>query len=311
VFSEAVQPATVAFSVKDAANVAVAGSVAYDSVTRTATFTPSAPLAAGAVFTASVSGAKDLSGNTLAAPVTWSFTTAGVSACPCTIFDSSAVPATPAANDPSAIEAGVKFRADVDGYVYGVRFYKGAGNTGTHVGNLWTVGGVNLATATFAGESASGWQQVTFASPVAVTAGTTYVASYFAPVGRYSADGGFFNTAKVNSPLTGLASGTDGGNGVYRYGSAGFPTDTYGAASYAVDVSFSTTPPPDSTPPTVTGTTPAGGTTNVSVATTTKAVFSEAVQPGTIVFSVKDPANVAVAGSVAQPWLRPPSTPRR
>ena len=38
----------------------------------------------------------------------------------------------------------------------------------------------------FTGESASGWQTVTFAAPVAVTAGTTYVASYYAPVGHYS-----------------------------------------------------------------------------------------------------------------------------
>ena len=45
-----------------------------------------------------------------------------------------------------------------------------------------------LATGTFTGETASGWQTLQFASPVAVTADTTYVASYFAPNGHYSAD---------------------------------------------------------------------------------------------------------------------------
>ena len=72
----------------------------------------------------------------------------------------------------------MKFRTDVAGYITGVRFYKGTGNTGTHVGNLWTAGGTPLATATFTAETATGWQQVTFATPVAVAANTTYVASY-------------------------------------------------------------------------------------------------------------------------------------
>ena len=76
-------------------------------------------------------------------------------------------PATPSDPDTSAVEVGVKFRSDVDGHVTGIRFYKGTGNTGTHVGHLWTPTGTLLATATFTGESATGWQQVTFATPVA------------------------------------------------------------------------------------------------------------------------------------------------
>ncbi len=80
----------------------------------------------------------------------------------------------------------MKFKADFDGWITGVRFYKAAANTGTHIGSLWTTNGTRLATATFTNESATGWQSVTFASPVAVTAGTTYVASYFTPTGHYS-----------------------------------------------------------------------------------------------------------------------------
>ena len=75
----------------------------------------------------------------------------------------------------------MKFRSDVAGYVTGVRFYKAAGNTGTHVGNLWSSTGTRLATATFTGETASGWQQVTFSPPVAIAANTVYVASYHCP----------------------------------------------------------------------------------------------------------------------------------
>ena len=47
----------------------------YDAATRTATFTPTAALATSTAYTATVSGAKDAAGNTMA-PVTWSFTTA-------------------------------------------------------------------------------------------------------------------------------------------------------------------------------------------------------------------------------------------
>jgi hypothetical protein len=47
-----------------------------------------------------------------------------------------------------------------------------------------------------------------------------------------------------NGPLEALADGVDGGNGVYRYGaSSGFPTLTYQATNYWVDVAFSPTAP--------------------------------------------------------------------
>ena len=38
----------------------------------------------------------------------------------------------------SRVELGLRFTPTVDGFVTGVRFYKGAGNTGTHVGSLWS-----------------------------------------------------------------------------------------------------------------------------------------------------------------------------
>jgi hypothetical protein len=137
---------------------------------------------------------------------------------------------------------GVKFKADVKGSVTGIRFYKGAGNTGTHIGSLWTTSGTKLASATFAGETATGWQQVSFATPVPVTAGTVYVASYFAPVGRYASDSSYFNSsARDNAPLHALKNGTSGGNGVYAYGGTStFPTNSFKSTNYWVDVVFST-----------------------------------------------------------------------
>jgi hypothetical protein len=125
-----------------------------------------------------------------------------------------------------------------------MRFYKGPQNTGTHTAELWDGSGNRLASATFTNETASGWQTVNFASPVAITAGTTYVASYHSS-GYYSANGNYFAAAYVNGSLTAPASGSSGGNGVYAYGaSTSFPSNTYNASNYWVDVVFSpgTTP---------------------------------------------------------------------
>ena len=95
---------------------------------------------------------------------------------------------------------GVKFSSEVAGRATGVRFYKASTNTGTHIGSLWSSSGTLLASATFTGESASGWQQVTFSTPVTIAANTTYVASYLAPKGHYSETLSGFATARRQQP---------------------------------------------------------------------------------------------------------------
>jgi hypothetical protein len=169
--------------------------------------------------------------------------TAGVTItvnCPCSIWGNSVEPTNTTSRDASAAELGVKFRSARAGTITGVRFYKGAGNTGTHIGNLWDTAGHRLATATFSGETASGWQQVTFPSPVTVTANTTYIASYYAPAGHYAYDLHYFSGHTAESPpLSALADGASGGNGVFKYGlTSSFPSDTYQASNYWVDVVF-------------------------------------------------------------------------
>lgn len=161
------------------------------------------------------------------------------------LFAPTDVPATPTANESAAVELGVKFRADVDGRVKGVRFYKGSGNGGTHVGNLWSATGQPLATAPFTNETTVGWQEVTFAAPVDITAGTTYVASYFAPQGGYSYTSGGLANGVNAPPLRALPGTTSGGNGVYTYGaSSTFPSSTHQDTNYWVDVVFETLGPP-------------------------------------------------------------------
>jgi hypothetical protein len=135
------------------------------------------------------------------------------------------------------VEVGVKFRSDVIGQVTAIRFYKGTANTGNHLGHLWSSTGTLLGTATFTGETASGWQQANFTTPVSISANTTYVVSYYAPVGRYAANGGFFNTGVDNGPLHALANSVSA-NGVYVYGASAFPNQTFNATNYWVDLVF-------------------------------------------------------------------------
>ncbi len=242
-FNQSVTGSSVAFSLKDANNAAVAGNTTYTAATNTASFTPGSKLAYSTTYTATVSGATNSSGQTMASPYTWTFTTAAAPVCPCSVFNATSTPATITTADPNGVELGMKFRSDVPGNVTGVRFYKGAQNTGTHTGYLWSGTGSLLASVTFTAETASGWQQANFSTPVSITAGTTYVVSYYAPNGYYSSNTGYFTTANDNGPLHGLASGTDGPNGVYRYGNAAYPTDTYNNTNYWVDIAFTATSP--------------------------------------------------------------------
>ncbi|HTQ50836.1 MAG TPA: N,N-dimethylformamidase beta subunit family domain-containing protein, partial [Candidatus Acidoferrales bacterium] len=160
-----------------------------------------------------------------------------------TIWPSNSQPARPDDGADTSVELGVKFRSDVAGYITGVRFYKASANTGTHLGDLWTSNGTLLATATFSGETASGWQQVNFGSPVAINANTVYVGSYHCPGGHYSEDDNYFASGGVdNPPLHALADGVSGPDGVYAYGSGSiFPSQGYMAANYWVDVVFTAT----------------------------------------------------------------------
>ena len=200
------------------------------------------------------------------------------------IWDETTTPGLLADPDTSAVEVGVKFRSDVDGLITGIRFYKSDTNAGTHVGNLWSSDGQLLATADFNNETASGWQQVDFDNPVAIIADTIYVASYHTDVGQYSVDENYFTGSGVdNGHLHALEDGESGGNGVYRYGSSsGFPTNTYRASNYWVDVVFTDNTGPDTTPPTVIVTSPLDSATDVGISTAVTASFSEAMDETTI-----------------------------
>jgi hypothetical protein len=240
-FSKPVNPGTIGFTVRNSTNATVAGSMSYDSATTTATFTPAASLGTGSTYTATVQ-ASDLSGSPMAAPKTWSFTTDQYASVD-SLLPTAGTPASSSVDDPNAVEIGVKFVPSVTGQLIGVRFFKGANNTGTHTGSLWSADGTRLATATFTNETDSGWQNVHFDAPVTVTRKSTYVVSYFAPKGHYADTANYFATAVTNDPLTAPAAG----NGLFVYGATGgFPTGSYQASNYWVDPLF--VPDPNQSP---------------------------------------------------------------
>ncbi|MDH6576163.1 DUF4082 domain-containing protein [Kitasatospora sp. MAP5-34] len=154
---------------------------------------------------------------------------------PTSIFGS-AVPLTPSFEDPAATTLGVRFTSTLPGVVTGIRFYKGAGNTGVHVGALWDAQGRRLAEVTFQHETDSGWQQADLAQPVRITAGATYTASYLAPVGHYAAIPNAFDGGPVvlaSGPLTAVGGGFASGSAM------AFPGQSHENTDYYVDVSFS------------------------------------------------------------------------
>ncbi|MFJ7066216.1 DUF4082 domain-containing protein [Streptomyces sp. NPDC101115] len=237
-FNQSIDASTLALTVKGPGGTAVPGRAVLDGDGKTAAFTLSSQLALSTTYTVSVQAA-DLWGNAMAEPVTWTFTTGSTpppANCPCTLWSAGTVPTKAAeTGDGNSLELGTRFRSALDGKVTGVTFYKGATNTGTHTGSLWTDNGTLLATGTFTNETASGWQQMTFSSPVDITAGTTYVVSYHAPNGNYAADSAYFAGSHLNYPLTAPADSADGRNGLYKYGaSTVFPNSSYNSTNYWV-----------------------------------------------------------------------------
>jgi hypothetical protein len=201
----------------------------------TYTWTPSA---AGAVTIKS--RAVDDSGN-IETPGAGVSVTVGARTCPCSLWSNAVTPAVAVDSDTVGVELGLKFQADSNGTISGLRFYKGSTVTGTYVVNLWDASGNRLATASVALGTGTGWQQVNFPAPLpTIKANTTYVASYFAPQGRYPSNSSYFaNAGFDNAPLHALSNAAGGGNGVYTYSaSSAFPASTFQATNYWVDVLY-------------------------------------------------------------------------
>jgi hypothetical protein len=278
-FSDPVAPGWSLAVTQQPSGTAIAGTAALDSGGTDLTFTPSALLPPETQVKLVLSGVKSVAGALLATQ-TWSFTTRGPDSATAQSLFTDQVPTVAAADESSPVELGTEFTPSRDGKVTGIRFFKGAGNLGTHVGSLWSASGQRLATVTFAGESAGGWQTATVSPAVDVSAGTRYVVSYLAPQGHYSYTPGFFS-APFSS---GLLTASTELNGRYLYGAAGgYPAYSYGAANYFVDVVFEPAPPSLE----IAGRDPAPGATDVPRSTTPTVELSAPLADGWAM-SVKD-----------------------
>lgn len=271
-FSKPIDESTVTFALAPEGGSPVAGATAYDATTRTVTFTPSEPLIAATTYRATV-GALDPLGVAIDGTPSWSFTTAApdrpAGECPCSLFTDSTAPSTLEAADSRAVTLGVRFASDEDGAITALRFYKAPGNAGPHVGTLWSIDGVPLATGELSEESSQGWQTLTFDEPVEIDRDTEYVASYRATIGSYSHTTGAFRNAYQRGPLRVPANGAQ-----FTYAD-GYP-DRSSSTNYLVDVVFDRGP----APLTMVGQTPPPGSVGAPVDSVISATYSKELVDG-------------------------------
>ena len=133
----------------------------------------------------------------------------------------------------------MKFTSEVSGTVTGIRFYKATTNTGTHIGSLWSSSGTLLASATFTSET-----RLRLAAGQLLHTGRDQRQHHLCgrptwrPKATTPTPPPAFASGVTNPPLTALANATSA-NGVYAYSTTStFPTSTYKATNYWVDVDF-------------------------------------------------------------------------
>jgi hypothetical protein len=228
-FDRDVDPASItpqSFTLTAPSGAVVAATVGYDAARRQAVLRPLAQLATDATYTATLSTAvAGADGTPLAAPVTWTFTTAR---CPCSLLAGQ----TPAETGMTgAFELGVRITAQAATDLVAVRFYKSPGETGTHVGRVWDADGQLLGQATFTGETASGWQRQALATPVSLVAGQVYTVSVNSNA-KYAKTGWSMRDPISSGPIASVA---DGVNGVYNDAPGQFPTSVWYWTNYFVD----------------------------------------------------------------------------
>jgi hypothetical protein len=142
-------------------------------------------------------------------------------------------------------ELGALLQSNTAGQITAIRFWKDASESGTHTGHIWSGAGQSLASVTFANETASGWQQQALATPLAISANTTYVVSVNTGNTFYVVTPSGLASQVINGNLSSVV-GNDGVHG----NSGTFPTNSWQNSNYFRDVVF--IPFATSMPPTIT-----------------------------------------------------------
>ena len=316
----AMNPASLTTTSLTLSNTSNGGSVAvatstpvYNAANKAVTFTPNSPLAPGADYTITVlggtGGVQDANGNTLSASVTAVFQTTSLAGpAPYSIWadDFNAIPGTADNPDPAALNVGLEFAANADGYINGIRFYQSPANSGVKYVDLWTAQGALVASASVtssggpAGNPAGGtpgnpWREVDFAQPAFIHAGQVYIASYYTQTGNYADDVGYFSRYSMYStpPLSqvsGIGTTLTAFGGVYNYGPApAFPNAVFDESNYWVDLSFT---------PVIESVVPGNGAIGITPNTPITVQFAVPMKASTIIpanFSLTNAANAAVA----------------
>jgi hypothetical protein len=153
--------------------------------------------------------------------------------CPCSGFLDTNTP-DGTYTDGQVITVGVKFSSLIDGKLTHIKYYKGSQNTGVHVGKVWSSTGQLLATVTFTGETASGWQKQALPTPLTITKNTQYTVSVYNASKYYSDTVNYYTSETTKEALVFPV-----GAGVYTYSDA-YPTESWNDSSYFVDFIFTT-----------------------------------------------------------------------
>lgn len=140
----------------------------------------------------------------------------------------------------TGIETGIKFYVTQPGTITGIFFLRSTFNLGSHVGHIWDNSGNLLLTSAPMPEVGNGFQEVTVS--LHINSNTIYVASVFNNIGDYAVTNNSFpnNVDYGTNPIKIVANdNTPTGNGVYVYtGSATFPTNSFDASNYWIDIRF-------------------------------------------------------------------------
>ncbi len=151
-------------------------------------------------------GIEDIAGNDLATIAISTAITNGSEQTPGTVTDGAMFGTTSGSTNLywTPINVGIKVRANSHfGKIGFIRFWKTAENTGTHVCKVYnSTTREELASVTFSGESASGWQEQALSTPVTMAKDTDYVISCHMPTGNYARTTSYFNNPVANGKFT-------------------------------------------------------------------------------------------------------------
>ncbi len=332
-FSEQVQASTISFSLASG-TTSVPATVSYNPATQTVTLMPAANLAPSMVYVATLSGAKDLSGN-LMATVSWSFTTEGIDATAPTVVAQSPAPA--ATNVAISTGLSVVFSKEVQASTLSFSLangstsipatfsYNSATQTATLVPQAALVYQTTYTVTLTGGEDLSGnvmapvtWSFTTASDTVPPTVTTQSPAPGATGVAVGSNVTATFNEAVLSGAISfTLANGTTPVAATFSYNAANetvtlIPTlslafsttytatlsgatDQFGLAMSPVSWSFTTAA--DTSAPSIVSETPSAGAVGVSTGAIATATFNKAVQPTTIVFTLKDSSGTVLGAN--------------